>query len=562
MRLVIIAASGDPLASSFFDFGDALLASTWLTTVGAGYGLTHVVSPSVHVTGPAMAASVGYRALQQYVTDLLITRPELAPDGHTMYVVFYPPGTSFPNDCYFTGEHWALDGTSGTDAPTDGVAFVQRCGVSQGDTELDALTTIASHEIIEAISDASPPGGYAMPSSFTMVMNGGAPPWSVSPWSFSQTGSVENGDLCEGTRCHEGGTTYQRVWSNAAAMAGGDPCLPALDEPYYSVTTPSSWVEVPAGATTVVPVVGWSTGARRDWFVSVGSTSWTGRFTASFGTAQSVRINDGRSSGLSITAPMVPGQFAVFHLYSSPMGYVTTASGQQLPVPASGDVFHDFVFGVHSTCSSGCTAQPATCGDGHCDGPMTESCANCPDDCGVCGGQCGASNFTSVCGATFCPAHARCVAGACVCDTGFSSTSCDGSACTGSGCAYPDYWCTPTSCGAANWQTPCGASTCPNDGQCLAAGRCGCPEGTQLSTCDGQPCSSGACSYPNYWCAVCGANNFTVTCPTTRCPAFSACNPDGTCGCVAGYSARDCDGSYCNGANCPFPSWWCVADAF
>ena len=63
LRLVIVAASGDPLASSFFAFGDALLASTWLTTVGAGYGLTHESTPSIHVIGPAMPASVGFREL-------------------------------------------------------------------------------------------------------------------------------------------------------------------------------------------------------------------------------------------------------------------------------------------------------------------------------------------------------------------------------------------------------------------------------------------------------------------------------------------------------------------
>lgn len=558
-RLVIVVATGEPLASSLFDFGDALLASTWLGETASEYGFAAPASAtSLHVTGPAMPASVGLGALRQYVADLAAAQPELAPDGHTIYAVFYPPGTSFPNDCGFVGEHWALSAGAPVGVSTDGIAFIQRCGFASGDTELDNLTEIASHEIVETISDARPPTGYAMPSVHTMV-SGGLPPWSISAWSYFQGGSVENADLCEGSRYHEGGFVYQRSWSLAAAAAGGDPCVPALAEPYYSASAASDWITVPAGTTTMVPITGWATGPRGDWSVTVMRTNWAGDLGASFGATNTVRIHDGQVQMLSISAPMIPGQFAVFRLRSSPNGYVATSGGgTELPVPASGDIWHDWIFGVHTTCAT-CPTPPASCGDGTCDAPMMESCASCPDDCGVCGAQCGPSNFTTACGSTFCPAHSTCAAGVCTCDMGFTASACDGTACPGGGCTYPDFWCTPTACGAGNWGTDCGSTTCPNDGQCVAGGRCSCPEGTQVATCDGRPCA-GACSYPDYWCAVCGVANFTVHCSAGTCPSFSVCNADGTCSCADGYSARSCDGEYCDGTNCPYPGWWCVAE--
>ena len=77
------------------------------------------------------------------------------------------------------------------------------------------------------------------------------------------------------------------------------------------------------------------------------------------------------------------------------------------------------MFGVHTTCAD-CT-KPDSCGDGRCDVSAMENCSSCPDDCGACGASCGAASFGVACGDAFCPAHASCQGGDCVCNSGFTS---------------------------------------------------------------------------------------------------------------------------------------------
>lgn len=561
-RLVVIVAPGEPLASAIFDFADALLTSDWLPTTGADYGVTTPVTPAVHLTGAAMPATMGLSALRAYVASTIASHPEAATDGSTIYLVVYPSGTTFGNGCSFFAAHYVLDPSAPDATPTDGLAYVQRCALAPGLSEIDYLTSVASHEIIEALSDAKPSTGWVMPTALD-GLDGTTPPWGISSWSFFQSGAVENADLCEGAFVREGGHLYQRVWSTTAARAGGDPCVPALTLPYFSASTASDWIVVPPGTTTMVPVTGWSTGARADWTVSVDRSHWVDPgFSATFaGGMRTASFQNGRVQMLAITAPRTPGEFAVFRLSSSDGGRVATPSGgTDYPVPASGDAYHDWVFGVHTGRASG--APSAGCGDGQCDGASDENCGSCPEDCGACGLACGPNNFGVACGTGFCPAHSQCVAGSCTCDTGFAASRCDGTACPTGGCSYPDFWCTPASCGAANFDAPCGSAFCPSAAECTPSERCLCPAGTQVSTCDGQECPSGGCSYPDYWCASCGEANFTVTCGGGRaCPAFSTCNADGTCSCNAGYRSRACDGRFCSdvAGGCARPGWWCEA---
>jgi hypothetical protein len=128
-------------------------------------------------------------------------------------------------------------------------------------------------------------------------------------------------------------------------------------------------------------------------------------------------------------------------------------------------------------------------------------------------------------------------------------------------CTYPDWWCVPTACGMANFVTPCPGGDCPTDGQCATtAGKCHCAPGAQTSTCDGQPCPQGGCSYPNWWCTVCGMLPGPVMCTGYTCPAFAACGSSQNCVCQAGYRAVACTGDPCDGTNCPGGKWWCYPE--
>jgi hypothetical protein len=133
--------------------------------------------------------------------------------------------------------------------------------------------------------------------------------------------------LCSGTFVTEGSWTYQRIWSNRAASAGGDPCIPPLSTPYVSTSAATEWVPVAAGATASIPVTGWSTGPRDDWYVYPllsypPSGAISARVTAA--TEQTLdgvvytSINNGGTATLSVTvAPDAPsGTWSVIRLVS------------------------------------------------------------------------------------------------------------------------------------------------------------------------------------------------------------------------------------------------------
>jgi hypothetical protein len=236
---------------------------------------------------------------------------DAAPDGATVFVLYLSPGTEVVDsenrlNCgcsELSGVHFAY-GTGG-----DEIAIVQRCSTS----DVDALTTTASHEILESVTNPTNNTGFVEPRPF--------PPWSGSAWAGN-----ELADICVLTRIHEGEWEYQRSFSNAAALLGGDPCVPALTEPYYNVTAPEDWYAVPVGGTVTVPLTGWSTAPRDDWFVYLPPTFET-RFLSSIESGESASdegytffgINNGKAASLTVTATTAgSGESTIVQVFSRP----------------------------------------------------------------------------------------------------------------------------------------------------------------------------------------------------------------------------------------------------
>jgi hypothetical protein len=173
-----------------------------------------------------------------------------------------------------------------------------------------------------------------------------AQPWDASIWQAWDPGSkeVEIGDLCEGTRTFEivtgspsGGWEFQRMWSNAAAAAGGDPCAPPEAVPYASVSAPQGWYSVTAGGSVDIPITGWSAAATTPWLVhaSVSATNDPAAFggladagdivlttEAGVGNSAPCYVRYGMDNGgggvlhLTVPAAAVPGDFAVLNIDS------------------------------------------------------------------------------------------------------------------------------------------------------------------------------------------------------------------------------------------------------
>jgi len=345
MKLVTIVSSGDPLATQLFAFGDALIASHWWTSVSAEYGAS-ATGGSVHVTGPSITQNPDQTAMTSYIQSVIASSAAAAPNGNTMYMLYLPPNISaidpvngVNTSCqYFGGFHDIFDMTvNGADAWGVG----QRCPLQgSGLTELQDLTITGSHEILEAATDPQPGLGWALGAVDPMQ------PWTTPPTLVAPGGEL--GDLCLGTQWIEGSYMYQRIWSNAAAAAGGDPCLPAYPNAKYdNASSPQAWYKVTGGGSVDIPLTGFSTGPTGDWALEALLLSSTASgFNPSITSATSVvspggmtfsTTNNGRMAKLTVTAPSIAsGSSAVFGIASVAIG-----------APAAGDAYHLWTVGVY-----------------------------------------------------------------------------------------------------------------------------------------------------------------------------------------------------------------------
>ncbi|HEY8042046.1 MAG TPA: hypothetical protein VIF15_19720, partial [Polyangiaceae bacterium] len=180
--------------------------------------------------------------------------------------------------------------------------------------------------------------GYTLPTPDTSA------PWTQVPWINSVDGEI--GDLCFSTQITEGAFVYQRIWSNSAAAAEGDPCVPALPgRVYENASAPQGWTTMAPGGSVQIPFTGFAEGATPDWIISgaLYTASITG-FTSTLSSPTSTTIqgttyattNNGRSGTLTVTAPAAAasGDWAIFFLYSQ-----TLAAG--------GDPYHFWPVGVY-----------------------------------------------------------------------------------------------------------------------------------------------------------------------------------------------------------------------
>jgi hypothetical protein len=229
-------------------WGDFVGTSNWLTAVGKEYG----VNGATHLQKVVLANAPPRGILDSDVVALIqqgITAGTLPPpttgNGQLFYIVYFPSTTSITDFrgeflCgQFAGYHHSADfnGTRFT------YAVIGDC--NQG---ADYITSTASHELIEDSTDPyDGRPGYFLDTS---------PP---DPWTIEN--GQEVGDLCvnEGD-VYEGGFALQRSWSNAAAAAEMNPCVPPPDGPYETVTTmPPDVQMVAAGMTVSWTLTGWST---------------------------------------------------------------------------------------------------------------------------------------------------------------------------------------------------------------------------------------------------------------------------------------------------------------
>ena len=111
----------------------------------------------------------------------------------------------------------------------------------------------------------------------------------------------------------EGGFTVQRIWSNAAAAAGGDPCVPASASVYFNVA-PETWLlTIPVGGTATFTADAFSSAPiASDWYVFGGDLNATQTnpspyLTITVGGAKDTTTNNGKTVTFSVTLNQDPG---------------------------------------------------------------------------------------------------------------------------------------------------------------------------------------------------------------------------------------------------------------
>ena len=247
-KLVAVTFAGDALASDLETFAAAYGSSDAWTSQTAEYGVGAATTGTpVHVK-ESLPASMDNDAIQTWLANKLDgTHPEFGTaTADSVYTIYIPQSTtvvtSFGSTCApLGGYHTFATLKTGLMVP---FTVVARC---HGD-DLDWVTQLTSHELVEAVTD--PEVNWNQAFAFTDD--------SHAIWGLLHP---EVGDMCEwdavssSTNVKPVGLGYQvqRTWSNAEAARGHEPCVPKIPgEVYFSaIPSLSESVSIGSGASAV-----------------------------------------------------------------------------------------------------------------------------------------------------------------------------------------------------------------------------------------------------------------------------------------------------------------------
>ncbi|MEO5725384.1 MAG: hypothetical protein ABI134_35730 [Byssovorax sp.] len=234
---VFFAGDKGSVVTATTDFYNKLGSTAYWTATTAEYGVGPLTAtPPIQLAEGAPGATTD-DALQTWLAGKLNANDPAfpTPDANTIIAINYPTGVTIDlqgsKSCKeFLGYHsnLTLDAAHGY---MDVAYFViPRCSPQvTGLSEIDAITSTASHELVEGTTDPYPQTNPAYGQVDTNHIH-----WLLA------LGGGETSDLCAQSatavyKDPEVGYLVQRSWSNKAAAAGKDPCVPAVPgEPYFN----------------------------------------------------------------------------------------------------------------------------------------------------------------------------------------------------------------------------------------------------------------------------------------------------------------------------------------
>lgn len=236
--IVTVTWPGDTDAANLEAFGDAIGGTAYWKALVSEYGVGPAVSGAANhfrmtTAAPATLSDSDIDTLVANAAGAPATSGWPAPTDQTIYILYLHPSTSLQ----MQGSDACQSGIGGYHQSTQvngkdvAYAVVPRCSF-HGSLPFDESTSSGSHELAEAVTDPHPGGtpGYAGFDDNHLA------------YEFWQQFNSENGDACEFFRdsfykeAAPFAYTVQRQWSNAASLAGHNPCVPAAPGAYFNVT--------------------------------------------------------------------------------------------------------------------------------------------------------------------------------------------------------------------------------------------------------------------------------------------------------------------------------------
>ena len=326
-QIVTVTFPGYAHTAEVEAFGDFIGGSAWLKTVGAEYG----VGPATHKQKLVWPSASPDRYTDQDLRKMLTTAisdgtlPAPTAGANALAILVYVPATSIldataagggviclqgsfhtAGGLFTAGYHESFLAPDGTRVP---YAVIGDCT-----SELDEITEAATRELIGMITNP-----YEVDNTgylFETV--------PTDPWLFN----LDNGEVgyfCSGEQTHadEGGFTLHRSWSNAAAKAGQEPCVPVpADDVYTNVSAdPETLVSAAPGTTLSFQLTGWSTAPTAEWGLLLSRPDGVDYTVARIAAKLSAgSINNGKIVTLTMTVPSTAksGEYGGVNVLSGP----------------------------------------------------------------------------------------------------------------------------------------------------------------------------------------------------------------------------------------------------
>jgi hypothetical protein len=317
-KVVTVTYDGDSQRDLLESFDDDITQTGWWDAVRAGYcdggtpktcvgrgssgGHVHLADapPAALDDGPTGGSL--RTLLQGYFTSGALPPPE----RDLIYVVHLPASSTVlvdgwaPSCRIFTGYHASFDTPLPGGGTTTVLYVVIPSCAGSGDAD---LTSTASHELIETATDPVDPDPALGGTAYSMTTD--------TVWPL--VAGSEVADLCSWPNDHkqyvEGPYFVVRSWSNVAAAAGRDPCVPTdpASAPYFAVAPVADALTMPVGTSTTLELDAFAEGKRADWDVSVLDVSDAigGTAGAVTATLDAMTANTGAKLHLSIDAKAI-----------------------------------------------------------------------------------------------------------------------------------------------------------------------------------------------------------------------------------------------------------------